>query len=191
MGARAEAIEEAIASHLDARDLKGAATEAMRGYGPGILAYLRAVLRDEHAAADAFGAFAERLWKAMGSFRREGTFRAWAYRIAWGAAVDVQRDGFRVRAVRLPTDEMAQIAEQVRTTQPSYLKSEAQGRFAALKEQLEPEDRSLLLLRVDLELSWSEIAQVMSEAGDTANQAALRKRFERIKARLRKEAKSK
>ena len=47
----------------------------------------------------------------------------------------------------------------------------------------------LLVLRVDRGLSWSDIAEVLAEQSESAparkDTAALRKRFERVKARLK------
>ena len=40
------------------------------------------------------------------------------------------------------------------------------------------------MLRIDQQLSWSEVAEVMAAEGTTVDPATLMKRFERIKARL-------
>ena len=58
---------------------------------------------------------------------------------------------------------------------------------------LAPDDQTLLIMRIDRELAWSEIALVMSDAEPGAlseaqlkrQSAALRKRFERLKQELR------
>jgi RNA polymerase sigma-70 factor (ECF subfamily) len=42
---------------------------------------------------------------------------------------------------------------------------------------------------VERELSWKEVAQIMSEGGEKMPESALRKRFERLRAKLRKLAK--
>ena len=56
-----------------------------------------------------------------------------------------------------------------------------------------PEDQELLLLRVDRELEFSEIAMILLSDGDSPDEAAvaresarLRKRFQLLKERLRK-----
>jgi RNA polymerase sigma-70 factor (ECF subfamily) len=77
---------------LDAGDPPGAATVAVRGYDPQILGYLRAVLRDEDAAAEGFSRFAEGLWKGIGGFRGDASALTWAYRVAWGAVCELRRD---------------------------------------------------------------------------------------------------
>jgi RNA polymerase sigma-70 factor (ECF subfamily) len=45
----------------------------------------------------------------------------------------------------------------------------------------------LLFLRVDQQLSWREIATVMSASGEAVEEAALRQRFQRVKERLSRE----
>ena len=65
--------------------------------------------------------------------------------------------------------------------------------MAQLREELPAEDQALLILRVDKQLDWNELAQVLSEdelAGDALRResARLRKRFQMIKERLRKRA---
>jgi DNA-directed RNA polymerase specialized sigma24 family protein len=54
----------------------------------------------------------------------------------------------------------------------------------ALRATLTPEEQSLLTLRVDRELSWREVAEVMAEEGRPADEPALRKRFGRLKEKL-------
>jgi len=182
-------IEQQIASCLDRGDVKQAATEALRGYGPQILAYLAGVLRDDEAAAEVFSEFSEDLWRGIGAFRRESSFRTWAYRLAWNAARQLARDPFRKRGRRLMTSEWSAIAQEVRSSTATQRQFEIQGRLAKLRTALHPDEQSLLILRVDRELSWKEVAQVMSESETPLDEAALRKRFERLKARLHKMAK--
>ncbi|HET8733590.1 MAG TPA: sigma factor, partial [Anaeromyxobacteraceae bacterium] len=73
-------LEPRILARLDQGDLPGAATEALRGYGPQVLGYLNAVLRNEDDAHDVFSQFAEDLWKGLAGFRRESSVRTWAFR---------------------------------------------------------------------------------------------------------------
>jgi RNA polymerase sigma-70 factor (ECF subfamily) len=68
----------------------------------------------------------------------------------------------------------------------SRLASSPQDRLARLREALEPEERTLLILRLDREMSWNEVAEVLSGEGDPVDAAAVRKRFERVKDRLAK-----
>lgn len=182
-------MERRIGCCLDEGDLKQAATEALRGYGPQILSYLAAILGDQNAANEVFSRFSEDLWLGIGSFRRESSLRSWAYQIAWNAARQFARDTFVRRQQRLSTGEWSGIAEQVRSSSAALRELAIQSRLAKLKNRLEPEENTLLILRVDRDLSWKEIAQVMSEAAQPLSEAGLRKRFQRLKSKLRKLAK--
>jgi len=185
MASRGE-LETAIATHVRGGDLRAAATEALRGYGPEILGYLCAVLRDEETAAESFSRFAEDLWKGLPGFRGESTFRTWAYRVAWNAACDELDDAYHKRARRLATSEISRIAAQVRSSSAEYLRDAAKDRLKKMRDALDPEEQSLLVLRVNRGLSWKEVGQVLAREGEQIDPAALRKRFERLKEKLRR-----
>jgi RNA polymerase sigma-70 factor, ECF subfamily len=54
----------------------------------------------------------------------------------------------------------------------------------ALRAELSDEDQTLLVLRLDQDLTWEEVAEVLSLEGRAVEAATLRKRYERIKGRL-------
>src|SRR5262245_10935646 len=112
------AVEAEIRRALAADDLRGAATRAIRAYGPAILHYLRVVMQDDGDADDVFSQFAERLWKGIAQFRGDSQLRTWAHRLAWNAAQDFHRDAFRRRGRRLRTSEAVRIAGEVRNSTP-------------------------------------------------------------------------
>ncbi len=176
-------VEERIRERLEAGDARAAATEAIRGLGPQVLRYLRSMLREEDAAADAFSLFAEKLWKGIAGFQGRSSARAWALRLAWNAALDVRGEAWRRRGRRFATGEASALAESIRTK--SAVRAERQLRaLEELRASLSTEDRSLLVLRVDQGLSWEEVAEVLAEEGKPARPDALTKRFERLKERL-------
>ena len=169
---------------LDSGDLSGAATEALRGLGPQVLGYLTAVLRDEDDAHDVFSQFAEDLWKGLGGFRRESSVRTWAFRLAWHAASRYARDPYRKRGRPILTTEASKIAASVRSTMSTYAPGGRADRLLKLREALDPEEQTLLILRVDKGLSWEDVAQVLATEGAPVAATALRKRFERLKDKL-------
>ncbi len=173
---------------LAAADPAAAATEALRGIGPQVLRYLRSILRDEALAGDAFSEFAEDLWRGLPEFRGDASLRGWAYRIAHHAALDVRGEAWRKRGRRLATGEASRIAGEVRTRTAVRVEQRRQA-LEKLREALSVEEQSLLALRVDQELAWSEIAEVLSADGAPVAPAALMKRFERLKERLARMAK--
>lgn len=183
-------LEERIAAALARRDIEAAATEAIRGYGPQILGYLRTVMGDAEDAAEVFSQFAEDLWKGLGGFRGECSARVWAYRLAWHAASRFGRDAYRKRRERLPSGYASQLAETLLST-PGSAAEQRSAEVQRLRQHLGPEEQTLLVLRVDRQLSWREVAQVMAGEGDPVDAATLRKRFERLKDKLAQLARAK
>jgi RNA polymerase sigma-70 factor (ECF subfamily) len=160
-----------------------AATAIIRTHGPDVADYLRAVLRDEDLAADAFSLFAEWVWAALPKFRGRSSLRTWCFGVAWNAQQKVLSQAWRRRRRRLRSDEMSQLAAEVMSSTTSRPTSEL-DRFAELRRNLKPEEQALLTLRIGQRLEWSDIAIVLAGSRRPASAVALRKRFERIKARL-------
>jgi RNA polymerase sigma-70 factor (ECF subfamily) len=164
-------------------DARSAATAAIRELGPDVLRYLRATLRDEADAGDAFAVFAERLWKGLASFRGECPLRAWALRIAFNAARDVRDEAWRRRVRPFEPGEASAIAEEVRTTSRRRRERESAG-LDRMRLTLSPEEQTLLTLRLDQRLSWADIAAVLSTPGRPTTPGAVHKRYERLTERL-------
>src|SRR6266542_5799866 len=170
------------------QDLDAAATAAIRTLGPQVLRYLRSLLRDEDAAAEALSQWAENVWKGLAAFRGEASLRGWAFRLAFNAALNLQHEAWRRRGERLATTAASRLAEDVRTRTAVRVERQRQA-LDVLRGSLSVEERSLLALRIDQELSWAEIAEVLATQGRRAEPAALMKRFERLKDRLARMAK--
>jgi RNA polymerase sigma-70 factor (ECF subfamily) len=179
-------LEAVIGARLDAGDHRGAAIETVRCYGPEILGYLHATLRDESAAEEVFSQFSEDLWKGLAQFRRKCSMRTWAYKLAWEALKRFLRDPYRRRAQPLRSDEWSQVASEVRERTAPHLRSTIRGRVARLREQLNPAEQTLLILRVDRGLSFAEIAEVIFARGRPVGVVTLRKRYDRLKKKLRR-----
>jgi RNA polymerase sigma-70 factor (ECF subfamily) len=169
---------------LSRADLDGAATVALEELGPHILGWLRA-LHGKDDGDEVFAEFAERVWKGLPAFRGESPLRAWAYRIAWNASHSFRDDAWRRRRQRLATSAASNLA--VRLSQSAGMGRE-EPRLARLRELLPAEDHALLVLRLDREMAWEEIAHVLSTSGPPVSAAALRKRYERLKERLARRA---
>ncbi len=189
---RAE-LERVIAAHCSAREFEAAATAAIKGYGPEILGYLAAATRREHEAAEVFSDFCEDLWRGLATFRGDASFRTWAYRIAYHALARAGRTGAkrRERTVALAdVPEIDALVDHVRTRTLPHLRTDIKKEVLELRAQLDEDERTLLILRIDRRLEWDEIARIVDPDIDSPDavkraSATLRKRFERIKLRLR------
>jgi len=189
-----ETLEREIRHGLDQGDQAGAATLAIRGYGAEIYGFLMAFHRDAEDCAEVFSRFSERLWRDLPGFRGDSSFRTWAYRLARHAALNYRRDRRRLDRWQQPLPAISALpalVEQVRSRTLSYLRTERRSRFRALRESLPAEDQTLLVLRVDRELAWNELALVLHDGPEPLgadelkrDAARLRKRFQLLKARL-------
>ena len=173
-------VERAIRALADAGDLDGAITRAIEAYGDELLGFLLGLTGDRDRADDLFSEMCERAWRNLERFRWESTLRVWMYAIARNAFfTGVTRDRRHVPLSGAPSVQAA--AQRVRSATPPYQRTDVKDRFARVRERLDPEDHMLLGLRIDRGLEWSEIAGILDK-----DAATLRKRFERLKAELRK-----
>jgi RNA polymerase sigma-70 factor (ECF subfamily) len=176
-------LELSIRERLEAGDEAGAATAVIEALGPSILRYLRSMLRVEGDADDAFSQWSENVWIGLPAFRGQASLKTWGYRLAWNAAQNLRNEAWRRRGQRLATGQASALAQSIRTR--SVVVVERQRRaLDELREALSEEDRSLLILRLDQQLSWNEVAEVMATDGNPVDPATLMKRFERVKTKL-------
>lgn len=197
MALAGDELEAELRRLCDASEWSAAVTTAIEGYGPEVLGFVYAALRDEDDARDAFSIFSEALWRNVAQFRWQCSFRTWTYALARSALGRVRRDPRRQhRLVRLSeAPAVENIVDRVRTATLSYLKGDVAARVHALRQSLDPDDQTLLTLRIDRGMAWREVAMVMlgidAQDAQLAREAGkLRKRFERIKQRLREQTKA-
>ena len=173
-------VEERVQRLLAQGTPDEAAAAVIRGYGPRIIDYLRGVLRDEDLAGDAFSQFGERVWRGIAGFRGDASVLSWCYRLAWSALCRVVESGHQRKRSPLETTHAERLVAEVRTATRPYQQTQIKNAVAQLRAQLSRDEQTLLYLRVDQDLPWTEVADVMD-----VDAATLRKRFERIKDKLR------
>lgn len=186
----APADEAPIRAAFDAGDHRAAMDLAVRRYGPELLGYMISVLRSEDWARDVFATLLEDLWKGFEGFEWRSSFRTWAYQAARNAVVKARtRDR---RPARLDTEDMAVLQAPEKSTTLPHLRTENKEWLARLRAELDPDEQTLLTLRVDRKMAWNDVALVL--LGDDAledldrSAATVRKRFDRLKRRLREAA---
>ncbi|MBL8624602.1 MAG: sigma-70 family RNA polymerase sigma factor [Myxococcales bacterium] len=187
MSTRHAEVEAQVLAALDVGDRATAATRVITGLGPGILGYLGALLRDDDLARDAFSAFGEALWRALPRFARASSVTSWAYAIAFRCALRAKRSRARRRTRPLRDSEYHQLVATIASARRSFDHTAAARRLDELRASLAPEDQTLLVLRLDRGMTWDEVAVVLGVRGPTAA-TVVRKRFSRLKARLRRAA---
>ena len=179
-----DVVEREVARLNQEGKRKELATLVVENYGPEVLAFLVVFLNDRVDAHDAFGLACEDLWKGLPGFEGRSSIKTWFYVLARHAALRLRRSQRHRRAA--PVSEISEVAAAVQSRTDPYLRSEMKAGVAAIRAELEESDRALLVLRVDQEMGWNEIASVMSEPEASKEEIArtaarLRKRFQSVK----------
>lgn len=191
------ALEADVAALCEREDFDGAATAAIEGYGPELYGFILSLVGDEQDGADVFASVCERIWRGLPRFERRASLRTWAYHVTRNEIAEFQRTEYkrRDRQVR-GSGILSKVEERVRTATATFLRSQTKTRIAALRASLPVDDQTLLILRIDRDMDWSDIAAVLAE-GDAPDDetvkresARLRKRFQLVKERLRELAAS-
>ena len=189
-----ERLERDLRSLCERGDFAGAATAAIRGFGPEIYGFLVGFHHTEQDAAEVFSIVTERLWRGLPGFDWACSFRTWAYTIARNASSTHHEDAQRRAREHVPLSEVSEVsrlAEQVRTETATHLRTETKSRVAALREGLTADERLLLSLRVDRELDWNDLVRVLHDGAEPLDDDAIRResakmrqRFQALKAKL-------
>lgn len=185
-------LETEVRSAVASTDYGLAATRVLEGLGLEISRFLRARLGDRSQADEAYLQFSEDLWVGLPAFRWESSLRVWLFVLARNAATRVGRS--RRREVELHSDrsDYLEFRAQVRTSTAQYARTKVKDRMREIRQRLDEDDQTLLILRVDRKLEWRELAVVMNEVAADASEidlqrasARLRTRFQTAKKRLR------
>jgi RNA polymerase sigma-70 factor (ECF subfamily) len=190
------ALEQHVRALCEAGDKKQAATLLLEGYGRELLLFLVSRLRDREAAREVFSRFTEDLWRGLAGFRWQCTARVWCYTLARHAASRYIRELRQRRGRDLSLSRagpLSGIEQRIRTATRTSARTAAKNLIARLRERLSPDDQTLVILRLEQKLVWTEIAQVMLHDGKPVEEAVLkkdairlRKRFQAAKEKLQK-----
>jgi RNA polymerase sigma-70 factor (ECF subfamily) len=178
-------IELQIRSLLAAQDYREAAVCALDRLGPDVLRFLSARLTDRAEAERAYLQFSEDLWVGLPAFRWESSLRTWMFVLARNAAMRSSRKRQREGdASRLAGFD--QFREHVRISTVRHLRTAVKDRMRKIRERLQDDDQTLLILRVDQRLDWRELAVVMNEVSAEAPEPDVTRAMERLRERFRR-----
>ncbi len=174
---------------IDRGAIDDATTLAIETYGRELVGWLTSIL-GEADAHDAFSILGEELWRSLPGFDGRCSLRTWCYMLARAAYSRVRARPARAR--ELLVSEIPSVVQAVSHVWSTTRRGAAHEHdvYAKIRDELDDEDRTLLVLRVDKDLPWRDIAIVLlgAAAGDddvTRKAATLRKQFERVKLRLK------
>ena len=183
-------LDARIRALLAAGQVCEATTLAVRELGPEILGFLSGVLGNDDGD-EAFSRLSVRLWRSLKGFEGRCALRTWTYVLARQEIGRFRRDVRKHIDGRVSITELEEVLADVRSRTRSTLAAERRRMFKKLRDELPIEDRTLLILRVDSNLRWDEIAlafaadpEVFSDEDRKREAARLRKRFQLVKDRL-------
>jgi RNA polymerase sigma-70 factor (ECF subfamily) len=190
-------FEQSIRAACETKDFEAAATLTLQGYASEILSFLSARLRSTSDGQEAFSMFAEDLWQGLPQFGWRCSMRTWAYTLARNAAnryASSPHNRIDRNLTLSKSSRLSALVENVRSATQIHQRTDVKDRFRALRERLDTEDQMLLILRVDRDMAWRDIAIAMSgdanldDESISRESARVRKAFERVKAELKRRA---
>ena len=179
---------------LVSADFEAAATRALEAYGPELYGFLINLMGSESDASEVFSQSVEDFWRALPKFERRCSVRTWLYLLARNAAARFWRSPWQRAACS--TSRLDSLVADARSRTEPWLRTDVKDKWRELRESLDPDDRALLVLRVDRDLDWHDVARVMlsSEAAEASElereTARLRKRYHQLKGELRERARA-
>jgi len=184
-------IDERVRSLLAAGDTTGAVTVTLRELGPEVLGFLSGALGNDDDADEVFASLSVRLWQSLRGFEGRCSVRTWTYVLARHEIGRYRRGARRHEDGRVPISELQDVLAAARTTTRSRMIADKRQHLIELRDQLPKDDRTLLILRVDRNLAWEDIALAFAETPEALSEddrkresARLRKRFQLLKRRL-------
>lgn len=168
--------EQLVTAYLDKNDQR-AFSLLIERHQERIFGFLLGMVRDKSMANDLFQETFLRVIKAMhnqrGSYDRQGRWLAWVLRIARNATLDHLRSRKKWQDVSDGTDEESASfwdrlpAEEIKADELLHFNDQKDWLKTCI-DQLPPDQKEVLLLRHEAELTFREIAQLTDCSINTA-----------------------
>ena len=181
--------EQRVRELVEAGDHNAAAALTVGELGDEVYAYVLSRSRDEDEAGDVFSQACADLLTSLPTFRFRCSIRTWFYRLARTAGARYRAAAGNRADRRVALSQISEAIDQARTRTHLHMRSEIKDGFRKLREQLDPHEQQLLMLRIDRDLAWNEIAEIVDDIDDPDDisraAARLRQEFQKLKDRLR------
>ena len=167
--------EELVSAYLDESD-EQAFRQLVERHQDRIFGYLMGMVKDRAVANDLFQETFERVIKAMhgerGSYDRQGQWLSWVMSIARNAAIDHTRKQKKWTDVPQDEDDGRSFWDTLEDDSPyadeQLHRAEQREWLDEHIEQLAPEQKEVLLLRQETDLTFREIAELQDVSINTA-----------------------
>lgn len=141
-----------------------------------IYRYFISFVQDKTCAEDLTSKLFIKIWQVLPSYRKKGNFTGWMFRIAHNMAMDFfRKEGRETRFLR----------EMIAKSMPLQIQELEDPRLPLLKQtlgKLKAGEIELLRLRFGMQLSFSQIGQVVGKS-----EQAVKKQVYRLLERMRRE----
>lgn len=140
--------------------------ELVRRYQRPITSYIYRMLRDYESSLDVTQEVFIKVYNSLAKYSSEYKFSTWIYRIAHNAAIDHMRRNsvspMSIEAENADGSFQFQIESREPNPEQVHERSEWRNEIDAVVQCLPPAYRDLIILRHSRDLSYDEIAEVMS-----------------------------
>jgi RNA polymerase sigma-70 factor (ECF subfamily) len=183
--------EAAVREALARDDARRGTETTVALYGAEVFGFVSAVVDDPVAARDVYLRFAERLRRHLALFRWHCSLRTWCYALARRETAH-QRD--RAAGPRPSVSPSSVPPSSVPPSSPGIARAGVdslgawttggptlRGGIDILRAELAPEDREILVLRVDRSFSWRDVAFTSL---DDASEGDIQREAERLAVRF-------
>ena len=126
-------------------------------------------------------------WRSLDRFQGDAAFSTWLYRLASNCCLDFLRSQKRRPTVSMTSEDeegeeqTVEVADNSATPEETLLQKEEQREIAQAMASLDEEQRQILTLRVVNDLSYTEIAELL-----TIKEGTVKSRIARARENLRK-----
>ena len=177
-----EPTDEALMLAYGAGDVGAFQTLYARHRGP-LFRHLSRQLRDTSLAEEFFQDTWQRVIAARQGWKPEAAFGTWLYRIAHNRLNDHWRASKHRPAAPHDADERTARVPDPDTPERQLSEFEQRRRLQLAMDELPPEQREVLLLRLEQELTLEEIGEITGVGRETVK-SRLRYAMDRLRTRL-------
>lgn len=172
-------IEDAVAGSQNAFG------KLMRAHIAAVFRFVNRMLHDEVAAEDVTQDAFIKAWKSLRTFDTNKKFSTWIFQIAKNTAIDYSRKRKIVLVSQVETDDgqtstIESIPDAAPLPDQQVHSAQLAGHIRAAIDQLGPLHSTIVLLHIDEQLTFVEIAEVLGEPVDT-----IKSRYRRALLKLR------
>lgn len=154
--------------------------ELIRRYYPALLRYCLWHTPDRETAQDAVQETFLKVIRYFGSYRHQGEFRAFLYRVAANTCIDMARRSWRTETA------LGEGAEEPGYVEPGFALADSDLALAELVKGLKEEQREAVLLRYGQDLPLKDVARTLGLPVRTV-QSRLRRALREIRKKLEQE----